>query len=87
LHAAERAGVIGGEGAYLCLPTLLDESGKAERVNLGGGDPMDAFEAELRNATDCVRKNQESEILSGVLAQDAIRICQMEAASVASSRT
>jgi predicted dehydrogenase len=79
--------VIGGEGAYLCPPTLLDESGKAHRVNLGDGDPMNAFEAELRNATDCVRKNQESDILSGALAQDAVRLCQMEADSIRSSRT
>jgi predicted dehydrogenase len=78
--------VIGSEGAYLCPPTLLDESGKAERVNLGGGDPMDAFEAELRNATDCVRKNQESDILSGALAQDAVKLCQMEADSIAAAR-
>jgi predicted dehydrogenase len=78
--------VIGGEGAYLCPPTLLDESGKAERVNLGGGDPMDSFEAELRNATDCVRKNQESDILSGALAADAVKLCHMEADSIAAAR-
>jgi predicted dehydrogenase len=78
--------VIGGEGAYLCPPTLLDESGKAERVNLGGGDPMDSFEAELRNATDCVRKNQESDILSGALAEDAVKLCHMEADSIAAAR-
>jgi predicted dehydrogenase len=79
--------VIGGEGAYLCPPTLLDESGKSERVSLGGGDPMDAFEAELRNVTDGVRNNQESDILRGALAQDAVKLCQMQAESIAASRT
>jgi hypothetical protein len=47
---------------------------------------MDAFEAELRNVIDCVRKNQESEILSGDLAQDAVQLCQMQADSVAAAR-
>ena len=67
-------------------PGSFKESGNAERVELGAGDPMDAFEAELRNATECVRKNQESEILNGRLAEDAVKICDMEAASIAASR-
>ncbi|HEX6962513.1 MAG TPA: Gfo/Idh/MocA family oxidoreductase [Lacipirellula sp.] len=78
--------VTGGEGQYLCPPTVLDDSGKAERETLGSGDPMDAFEAELRTVTDCVRKNQESEILGSHLAQDAIKLCQMQAASIAAAR-
>jgi predicted dehydrogenase len=79
--------VLGGEGRYLCPPTLLDESGNAEQVELGGGDPMDAFEAELRNVTECVRNNQESEILNGRLAQDAVKLCQIEWESIAASRS
>ncbi len=78
--------VLGGEGQYLCPPMLLDESGNAERASLGAGDPMDAFEAELRSVTDSVRKNQESEVLSGRLAQDAVRLCQMQIDSLAASR-
>jgi predicted dehydrogenase len=78
--------VFNGEGAYLCPPTLLDESGKAERISLGAGDPMDAFEAELRNVTECVRNNRESEILSGRLAQDAVKLCQMQAESMTATR-
>lgn len=79
--------VLNGEGRYLCPPTLLDESGKAERVDLGAGDPMDAFEAELRNVTECVRKNQESDILSGRLAQDAVKLCQIQRDSMTASRS
>ncbi len=78
--------VLGGEGRYLCPPTLLDDAGQAHQVDLGAGDPLDAFEAELRNATDCLRKNQESEILSGTLAQDAVKLCQMQAESMLASR-
>ncbi|QDT72432.1 Gfo/Idh/MocA family protein [Lacipirellula limnantheis] len=78
--------VLNGQGAYLCPPTILDENGNAERVELGSGDPMDAFAAELRNVIESVRKNQESEILNGRLAEDAVKICDMEAASIAASR-
>jgi predicted dehydrogenase len=78
--------VIGGEGKYLCPPTLLDEAGKAKQVTLGGGDPMDSFEAELRSVTECVRKNQESDILGGDLARDAVKLCQMQADSIAAAR-
>jgi len=78
--------VIGGEGRYLCPPTVLEEGGGVEQPDLGSGDPMNAFEAELRTVIDCVRKNQESEILSGALAQDAIRLCQMQQESIAASR-
>jgi hypothetical protein len=52
-------------------------------VELGDGDPMNAFEAELRTAAECVRENRESEILGGDLARDAIRLCQMQAKSMA----
>ncbi len=78
--------VLGGEGRYLCPPTVLDESGQATAVELGAGDPLDAFDAELRNAIECLRKNQESDILNGQLAQDAVKLCQMQAQSMAASR-
>ena len=78
--------VLNGAGSYLCPPTLLDEAGKAEQVDLGAGDPMNAFEAELRNVTECVRKNQESEVLNARLAQDAVKLCQIQWNSMAPSR-
>jgi predicted dehydrogenase len=78
--------VIGGEGRYLCPPTALDDAGQATVVDLGSGDPMIAFEAELRNVTECLRKNQESEILNGELARDAVKLCQMQSESIAASR-
>jgi predicted dehydrogenase len=79
--------VLNGEGRYLCPPTVIDDSGHAERVDLGAGDPMDAFHAELRNVTEYVRKNQESDILSGALAEDAVKLCQMQSESMAAART
>ncbi len=78
--------VLGGQGRYVCPPTLLDETGQAQAVELGSGDPLDAFEAELRNVTECVRKNQESDILNADFALDAVRLCQMETQSLLASR-
>jgi predicted dehydrogenase len=78
--------VIGGEGAYLCPPTILTDSGGVERPQLSDGDPMNAFEAELREVTDSVGNNRQSAILSGALAQDAVQLCEMQAQSIAASR-
>jgi predicted dehydrogenase len=77
--------VLGGLGRYLCPPTVLDENGNSEMVDVGDGDPMNAFEAELRTVVECVRDNRESDILGGHLAQDAVRLCQLQADSIAAS--
>jgi predicted dehydrogenase len=79
--------VFGSEGRYLCPPTVLDATGTAETVTLGEGDPMNGFEAELRTVLECVRKNQESDVLGGDLAQDAVKLCQMQSDSIAASRS
>ncbi len=78
--------VLGGEGRYLCPPTVLEESGAVQTVDVGDGDPMNAFEAELRTVVECVRKNQESDVLGGQLAEDAVKLCQMQAESIAAAR-
>jgi predicted dehydrogenase len=75
--------VLGGAGRYLCPPTLLDDAGNATAVELGDGDPMRAFEAELGGVVESVGRNQDSDILNGALAQDAIRTCWMQAESLA----
>jgi predicted dehydrogenase len=77
--------VIGGEGRYLCPPTVLDEAGAATTVDVGDGDPVRAFEAELRTVVDCAAANRPSEILDAALAEDAIRLCQMQADSLATT--
>lgn len=79
--------VIGGEGRYLCEPVLLDAKGKARKPKLADGDPMNAFAGELREVIDCVNKNRASEILGSELAQDAMRICEKEAASLERGKT
>jgi predicted dehydrogenase len=74
--------VTGGQGRYLCEPVLLDSRGKVQRPKLSGGDPVDAFADELREVVSSVRDARPSEILGAELAQDAMRICESQAASL-----
>jgi len=74
--------VLGGEGRYLCPPTILDAAGKAKTVKLTGGNPMEGFHAELKEVVSCVAKNRPSEVLSGNLALDAIRLCHAQTESL-----
>jgi predicted dehydrogenase len=78
--------VIGGEGNYLCKPTVLHSNGDVETVDLGSGDPMNAFDAELRSVVECLRKNQESKVLNAELAADAVRLCHLQNESAAAVR-
>lgn len=78
--------VLGGEGRYLCPPTVLDANGKSKTVELTGGDPMDAFQAELKEVTDGVVKNRPSALLGGNLAMDAIRLCHAQTESLLKHR-
>jgi len=78
--------VIGKQASYLCPPTLLTSDGKVKRPKLGSGDPMDAFRTELKEVVSCVKQRSPSTILSGDLAQDAIRLCQKQTDSLNSGR-
>jgi predicted dehydrogenase len=78
--------VIGGAGRYLCEPTLLDSAGGVEHPKLPGGDPIDAFVSELREATRSVSEGKTSEILGAILAQDAIRLCEKQSDSLLSGQ-
>jgi predicted dehydrogenase len=78
--------VLGGKGRYLCPPTVLDARGKAETVALSGGDPMDAFHAELSEVLRCLGKDCASDLLNGELARDAIVLCHKQSESLATGR-
>lgn len=78
--------VIGGSGAYLCAPMVLTHDGKVRRPKLAGGDPMDAFESELREVVRCLRAGEPSAVLGAELARDAIELCQAQAKSLASGK-
>jgi predicted dehydrogenase len=78
--------VIGGAGRYLCEPTLLQSDGIVEHPTLPGGDPVDAFVNELREVTRSVSEGKASETLGAILAQDAIRLCEKQSASLLEGR-
>lgn len=78
--------VVGKDASYLCPPTLLTHNGKVKRPHLGSGDPMNAFQTELKEVVGCVKNESPSAILSGNLAQDAVQICQKQTASLRSGR-
>ena len=74
--------VIGGDARYLCEPVLLDNKGRVERPKLPGGDPVDAFVEELSEVVRSIRAGRPSKILGAELAQDAMRICEAQSASL-----
>ena len=78
--------VIGGEGRYLCEPILLDSNGGIERPSLPGGDPIGAFADELREVVHSIRDGKTSEVLGAILAQDAMRMCETQSASLEHGR-
>jgi predicted dehydrogenase len=78
--------VIGGEGRYLCEPTLLDSDGNVQKPPLPGGDPIDAFANELSEVAHCVSIGRPSETLGATLAQDAMRLCEAQTESLRSGK-
>jgi predicted dehydrogenase len=78
--------VLGGEGRYLCPPTILDSRGKVKQVKLTDGDPLVAFQAELREVVRSVSTGPPSDVLGGDLARDAVLICQKQAESLSAGR-
>ena len=64
---------------------LLRPDGSIERPDLGDVDPVCAFQREIGEVVDCLKTGEQSKILNGQLARDAIEICQMQAKSVASN--
>lgn len=74
--------VLGDRAEYLCPPTMLTAGGKAKQPKLAGGDPMDAFVSELREAVRCLKTGAESPVLGAELARDAIRLCQTQSKSL-----
>jgi predicted dehydrogenase len=71
------------------LTVLFDEErpgkpkkAKAIRPNLGSGDPVDSFVAELGEVVQCVKTGNPSALLNGQLARDAVVLCQRQTQSV-----
>jgi predicted dehydrogenase len=62
--------------------TVLTADGRTEHPTLPGGDPIDAFAAELQAAVDGIRIGIAPDLLSGQLARDALVLCHRECDSV-----
>lgn len=78
--------VMGDAAEYLCPPTVLTANGKVKQRKLTGGDPMDAFQAELREVVRCLKSGEDSAVLGAELARDAIQLCNAQTKSLASGK-
>lgn len=65
---------------------ILTADGQVHRPDLGDGDPVNAFVAELQEATEALQQNRVSSILDGQLARDAIALCDAQTRSVRSGQ-
>jgi predicted dehydrogenase len=74
--------VLGGEGHVATPLSVILPDGTVERPELGSGDPIDAFAAELGVAVAAVNSGTPAPQLSGELARQALRICHAEVESV-----
>ena len=71
----------------LLMPcTVLTNKGRVVRPQLGSGDPVEAFEAEIKEVIRSIRRGEQSQILAGYLAQDAIVLCDKQTRSVKTGR-
>lgn len=67
------------DGSTNIIPvTIMNADGSVERPELGDGDPISAFVAEVDAAADCVDNGTLSPILAGLTAADALAICEMQ---------
>lgn len=68
--------------------TILTQDGKAKQPTLKGGTEWcAAFTSEIQVAVDAVRKGEEPTLLSGALARDALKLCHLEAKSIATGKS
>lgn len=67
------------DGSTTLIPvTVMHHDGSIERPELGDGDPVAAFVAEVDAAAECVDQGKPSPILDAQTAADAIKICEMQ---------
>lgn len=78
--------VIGDKPELLMPLTILDDQGQVERPELGNGDPVTAFEAEIQAVADSIGSGQPSPVLDGSLARDAIVLCHKQTEAVQTGR-
>lgn len=70
--------VVGREGMHLCQPMIFKHDSSIEKPLFPSADPVDAFVAELAAVVSSIESGHVDQSLDAALAQDAIRICEME---------
>ena len=79
------AGTVGGEWVVDRPLSLITADGNVTSPNLpGGSEWYSAFQVELETAVKAVESGQESAVLSGTMARDALAVCLAEAESISS---
>lgn len=71
----------------LSMPlTVIPKKGKSKQPKLAGGDPVEAFIAEMKEAASSIESGTPSEILSGEVAADALLLCYKQTEAVVKGR-
>lgn len=76
--------VVGDQPEVLMPLTIYERNGGVVRPELGDGDMLRAFEAEIRAVGEAVSGGPVSPILAGEAARDAILLCHAQTAAVRS---
>jgi predicted dehydrogenase len=72
---------------HVSMPfTVFDAKGNAQQQPLGDGDPLLAFESEIKEVQKCFKAGTTSPILAGDLARDAVILCNRQTQSIMSGR-
>ena len=74
--------VLAQEGKYTCEPVLIGPGDKVSFPELGNGDPMLAFEAELQEVVTGIRSGTPAPLLEAELARDAVLLCHKQTESL-----
>lgn len=74
------------DSAELMPLKIVTDKGKVLRPKLGDGDPIKAFESEIKEMVTSIRSGKPSPLLSGELARDAITLCHKQTDSVTKGR-
>jgi predicted dehydrogenase len=77
---------MGGQPLVAIPLSVILPDGTVERPDLGSGDPIDGFTAELDAAVSAVASGTEAPILAGDLARRALMLCHAEIESVRTGR-
>jgi len=76
-----------GDQPRLNIPlTVFTADGRSTQPAVDAADPLDGFAAELAETVRSIRTGQDSKLLSGSLARDALLLCEKQTASLAGGR-